>query len=59
MLSGDRFIYKCDPNKNDICSKTDCQRSCFMTTHLEFSSDGKRYVWEGNVVVEYKEEIHE
>ena len=52
------FFYKCDPEKNNICSKTDCQRSCFMTTHKEFSADGKRYVSEGNYYKEYKEKIH-
>lgn len=59
MLSGSPIIYKCDPNKNDICSKLDCQKSCFMTTHSEFSKDGKKYIWEGNNVIEYKEDKHE
>lgn len=53
------FVYKCDPNKNTECAKTDCQICCFMTTHAEFSADGKRYIWDGNHIKEYKGERNE
>lgn len=52
------FIYKCDPPKNNICKKADCQRSCFYTSHKEFSADGKRYVyWRGEHLIEWREEF--
>lgn len=37
------FIYKCNPEKNKECKKTECQKSCFWTTHAEYSADNKKY----------------
>lgn len=53
------FLYKCDPQKNNQCRKTDCQTSCFMTTHKEYSIDGKRYVWNKNALEEWKGDKNE
>lgn len=52
------FIYKCDPKKNKDCRKTECQKSCFMTTHKEYSKDEKRYSWDagGEKLIEWKGE---
>lgn len=29
--------YICDPDKNYICSKTECHKECWLTTNKEFS----------------------
>lgn len=50
----ENFLYRCDPEKNKECRKTDCQRSCFMTTHEEYSVDGKKYVWDRDDFIECK-----
>ena len=44
------YFYKCDPVKNKECSKSDCQKSCFMTTHKEYSADGKKYYPDQNFI---------
>lgn len=43
MSEHDPWVYKCDPEKNTKCRKTCCQTDCFLTTHREFSKDGKQY----------------
>lgn len=41
----DQFFYKCDPEKNINCLKTECQTNCFMTTKKEYrASDQKYYI---------------
>ena len=37
------YVFRCDPEKYKECKKTSCQRECFMTTHKEYSADGKYY----------------
>ena len=37
------IVYLCDPEKNNLCRKTACQKECKHTTHKEFSLDGKKY----------------
>lgn len=34
-------IYRCDPEKNITCPKTNCGTSCGMTMHKEYSTDGR------------------
>ena len=48
------FLYRCDPLKNKECRKTDCQKSCFMTVHKEYSADGRKYVWNRCGLTEWK-----
>ena len=43
-----KTLYYCDPDKNTACGKTICiynagaeRRTCYATTHKEFSVDGK------------------
>ena len=50
-------VYLCDPEKNDICRKTACQKECKHTTHKEFSLDGKKYKY--NDFYHRYEEVHE
>ena len=54
------YIFLCNPEKNTECKKADCQRSCFFTSHKEFSKDGKNYVHavNGNII-EWKGEENE
>lgn len=49
------FFYKCNPKLNNLCKKADCQKSCFMTTHKEFSKDGKKYFYDKGVLSVYPE----
>lgn len=46
------FIYFCEPEKNTRCNKKDCQKCCFMTSHKEFSKDGKAFYWNKNQLCE-------
>lgn len=33
-------VYRCDPNKNNVCNKRACGDPCCHTTRPEFSADG-------------------
>lgn len=33
-------FYRCDPEKNTICSKRDCQTLCFHTTYKQYRKGG-------------------
>ena len=55
-MMSDPWIYKCDPEKNNDCKKTCCQSDCFLTTHKEFSKDGKRYRFVQGELMEVKED---
>lgn len=37
-------IYRCDPEKNITCPKTNCGTSCGMTMHKEYSTDGRMII---------------
>lgn len=50
------FIYKCNPALNTECKKTSCQKCCFMTSHKEYSIDGKKYFYTPQGYVEWKGE---
>lgn len=39
------IVYKCAPEKNTKCRKTDCQTLCFHTTERKYSRDGKKYIY--------------
>lgn len=42
-MNEQNYVFRCDPEKYKECKKTSCQRECFMTTHKEYSADGKYY----------------
>lgn len=39
----DKFLYKCDPAKNDTCKKTFCQGLCFYTSKKYCRADEQKY----------------
>lgn len=41
-------VYLCDPEKNEECKKTCCQKECFYTIKASCSKDGKRYRYNGS-----------
>lgn len=53
-MSGDPYIYLCDPEKNKECKKTCCQKECKLTIKREYSKDGKRYRLVDDVLKEVK-----
>lgn len=55
-MMSDPWMYKCDPEKNSECEKTCCQSCCFLTTHKEFSKDGKRYRYVQGQLMEVKDD---
>ena len=36
------IVYKCDPAKNKLCKKTECQKRCFYTIIPDFAANSER-----------------
>ena len=56
MSDFDPYVYKCNPELNNECNKTCCQRDCFLTLHKEYSKDGKKYRYEQGTLMEVKDD---
>lgn len=40
-------VYLCDPEKNENCQKTICQKECFFTRNKEFAKTDILYRYDG------------